>query len=371
MGRVGVIVAEVEFQFLNIQRDRNGVPRYPYFRRNGRRWRLPGTWPQNPPSEEFMAAYRCLLAETSSPTAVTASVADRREFPRGSFGRLVNDYLESGEFRKKLKPRTQAEYRRVSETLAARHGDKPVRLLEKRHIRKIRDEKADTPGAANTILRMLKILLNFAVEDGLINGSPAAKMKELPIGEWRAWTDDECAAFEKRWASGTMQRRAKRWASGTMQRRAYALGLFTGQRLSDLVLMERAHRKDGAIRVVQSKTGVELWIPEHRELTAELARGVTGIAHLLTTPTQGKPFDPVYFGAWFAEAIDKAGLPDDCVLHGLRKCAARKLAELGCSEELIKSVTGHDTTRMIARYVKGANQHKMARAAIRKWENAE
>jgi hypothetical protein len=55
---------------------------------------------------------------------------------------------------------------------------------------------------------MLKILLDFAVDDGLIKASPAAKFKELKVGEWRAWTDEECAKFEKRWAPGTMQRRA-------------------------------------------------------------------------------------------------------------------------------------------------------------------
>ena len=37
--------------------------------------------------------------------------------------------------------------------------------------------------------------------------------------------------------------------------------------------MARAHRKAGTIRVLQGKTGEELWIPEHRELTAELSRG--------------------------------------------------------------------------------------------------
>ena len=125
-----------------------------------------------------------------------------------------------------------------------------------------------------------------------------------------------------------------------MQRRAYALALYTGQRLSDLVVITRAHRKEGFIHVkAQKKTGEELWIPEHRELTAELARGVAGITHLLTTPTQGKEFDPVYFGAWMAEAIDKADLPDDCVTSRLRKCAARVMADAGCDSEDIKSIT--------------------------------
>ena len=125
--------------------------------------------------------------------------------------------LASGTFREK-RPSTQAEYRRVLEALAAVHGPKPVRLMERRHIRRIRDERADTPGAANTIVRMLKLLLNFAVEDGLIAANPAAKMKLLKVGEWRAWTEEECAAFESR------------WPDGSMERRAYRLAVFSGQR---------------------------------------------------------------------------------------------------------------------------------------------
>jgi integrase len=63
-------------------------------------------------------------------------------------------------------------------------------------------------------------------------------------------------------------------------------------------------------------------------------------------------FDSIYFRAWFAEAIEEAGLPDDCVLHGLRKCAACKLAEAGCSESEIRAVTGHKTTRMAEEYTR-------------------
>jgi integrase len=222
----------------------------------------------------------------------------------------------------------------------------------------MRDERADTPGAANTIVRMLKLVLNFAVEEEWIEANPAARMKLLKVGEWRAWTDEECAAFEGP------------WAPGTMERRAYTLALYTGQRKSDLVLMARAHRKGGTIRVVQGKTGEELWVPEHRELNAELSRGVIGHMSLLTT-SQGKGFDPVYFGAWFADAIEAAGLPEDCVLHGLRKTAARRLADAGCSEDEIKAVTGHTTSRMVAHYTKVADKRKRASAAIHKLENSK
>jgi integrase len=340
----------IDLPFLDIGRDRRGRTKYYYFRRNGQRWELPA----DPSSEAFMEEYQRLKKLTEPSAAKT--LCGKPDYPRGTFGSLIADFLASGQFKTK-KPRTQAEYRRVCDALSECHGHKRVAHIRRRHVRQIRDEKADTPGAANTVLRMLKILLNFAVDDDLIEASPAAKFKELPVGEWRDWTDEECAQFERR------------WAPGSMQRRAYALALYTGQRKQDQITRARTHRRDGGISVVQSKTGEPLLIPEHRELTAELARGVAGLDTLLVTPTQGKPFEPVYYGSWFAESIEEAGLPDDCVLHGLRKTAARKLADLGLSEETIKSITGHVTSRMVGKYVKGANQKRLAREAIRRWEN--
>lgn len=346
------MMTSIKWPYVEVQRGRDGKPRYWYFRRNGCRWRLP----DDPLSEAFAADYQQRLKQTA-PGARGGAPVDRRTYPGGSFGALVTDYFASSGF-KGVKSSTGAEYRRVLEALQAAHGDKPVRQLRRRHVRKMRDERADTPGAANTIVRMLKLVLNFAVEEEWIEANPAARMKLLKVGEWRAWTDEECAAFEKH------------WAQGTMERRAYALALYTGQRKSDLVLMARAHRKSGTVRVVQGKTGEELWIPEHRDLTAELGRGIIGHMSLLTT-SQGKAFDPVYFGAWFADAIDAAELPDDCVLHGLRKTAARRLADAGCTEEEIMAITGHATSRMVAHYTKAVDKRKRASAAILKLENSK
>jgi hypothetical protein len=65
-----------------------------------------------------------------------------------------------------------------------------------------------------------------------------------------------------------------------------------------------------------------------------------------------------------ADKIGKAGLPERCVTHGLRKAAARRLAEAGCSANEIASITGHVTLEEVARYTKAAEQKKLARAAI-------
>lgn len=107
--------------------------------------------------------------------------------------------------------------------------------------------------------------------------SGALNVKTFKLGEHRAWTDDELAAYERR------------WAPGTMQRRAYMLALYTGQRRGDIAAMTRAHRRGGQIRVIQEKTGAELWIPQHRDLTSELDR--SDLTRMSLTKPSGAAFD--------------------------------------------------------------------------------
>ena len=64
--------------------------------------------------------------------------------------------------------------------------------------------------------------------------------------------------------------------------------------------------------------------------------------------------------------IDKAGLPKRCVTHGLRKAAARRLAEAGCTANEIAAITGHATLQEVSRYTKAAEQRRLAVSAIRR-----
>lgn len=67
-----------------------------------------------------------------------------------------------------------------------------------------------------------------------------------------------------------------------------------------------------------------------------------------------------------AVKIDEAGLPKRCVTHGLRKAAARRLAEAGCTANEIAAITGHATLQEVSRYTKAAEQRKLAQAAMRR-----
>ena len=151
---------------------------------------------------------------------------------------------------------------------------------------------------------------------------------------------------------------------------AYALLLYTGQRRSDVVTMSWADVKDGTICVTPLKTkrtsGVKLWIPIHPALQQVLdAADRDGEAILQTA--FGQPFTSNGFGSGvMAVKIEKAGLPERCVTHGLRKAAARRLAEAGCTANEIAAITGHATLAEVSRYTKAAEQRKLAQAAMRR-----
>lgn len=52
--------------------------------------------------------------------------------------------------------------------------------------------------------------------------------------------------------------------------------------------------------------------------------------------------------------------------HGLRKAAARRLAEANCTVHEIAAITGHASLREVARYTKAADQKRLAISAMEK-----
>ena len=72
-----------------------------------------------------------------------------------------------------------------------------------------------------------------------------------------------------------------------------------------------------------------------------------------------------------SDAIRDAGLPRRCELHGLRKAAARRLAEAGCSASEIVAITGQKTLAEVERYTRAAGQDQLARPAIKRQSDSE
>ncbi|MGC1358960.1 MAG: tyrosine-type recombinase/integrase [Xanthobacteraceae bacterium] len=77
----------------------------------------------------------------------------------------------------------------------------------------------------------------------------------------------------------------------------------------------------------------------------------------------GAPFTPNGFGNWWRDRCNEAGL-QHCSFHGLRKAAATRLANAGCSVDQVKAITGHRSLAEVARYTKAADQQRLARQAL-------
>ena len=77
-----------------------------------------------------------------------------------------------------------------------------------------------------------------------------------------------------------------------------------------------------------------------------------------------KPFTPNGFYMRFRSWCDAAGIPRGRSPHGLRKAAARRLAEAGCTAHQIATVTGHQTLAEVQRYTVAADQAKLAEQAV-------
>jgi integrase len=107
-----------------------------------------------------------------------------------------------------------------------------------------------------------------------------------------------------------------------------------------------------------------LAIPIHAKLAAIIAETPADNLNLLTTKA-GKPFSPAGVGNWFRDRCNEAGLPH-CSAHGLRKAAARRLAEAGCTTHEIAAITGHASLSEVQRYTKAADQKRLALAAMEK-----
>jgi integrase len=254
---------------------------------------------------------------------------------------------------------TKSTYRNQIERFRADHGDKRIATLRLEDVQRMVDARASTPAAANNFLEMLRMLMKVAIKEGWRNDDPTALVEKVrhKSDGYHSWTDTEIAQFEAR------------HPVGTKARLALDLLLYTAQRRSDVVKAGRQHVSGGMIRFRQKKTGTVLEIPVLPALAASLAAAAGDHLTFLTTE-YGKPFSPAGFGNWFRERCNEAGLPH-CSAHGLRKAAARRLAEAGCSATEIMSITGHRTLAEAEKYVRAADQRKGARAAFTKLSEAK
>lgn len=280
------------------------------------------------------------------------------KIPEDSLQAMLMAYRRSPKWNA-LRPNSKAHY-----THYLRHLEmawhKPLSQITRRLLLDMRDAVAAKygPSAGNCFIKVSSAAFTWGKKQGYLEHSPIDHIEQIQTGNFPAWTNEQVTIAMRTFPEAL--------------RRAIVLGIYTGQRRSDLVAMKWTAYNDGVIRVKQIKTDTELVVPVHSALRVELDRwwqerpGIGG-ATILTSP-RGVAWSGTWLSTSFAEAVRNSGLPARLNVHGLRKLAAANLAEAGCSVLEIAAITGHSSLAMIALYTKSADQRKLAQQAIARLE---
>lgn len=251
---------------------------------------------------------------------------------------------------------TRDDYSRYLEIVSTAWGKLHVGSIRPLHVIQLRDAWAKRPVAANHLLSVLKTLINWGIPREFSETNPCIHVPKLEV-------DEDGARPWPAWAYGLIDEHAREDV-----RRAVLLARYTGQRQEDVLMMAPEHIEDGGIVVVQQKTGKELWVPLHADLRGAL-EGWSGSPYVLTP--KDEPYTPERFRAAWTRFMN--GTPagrirqERFTFHGLRASSCEKLREVGCSDAEIGSITGMSPA-MIRRYLRFADQKRLAKAAQRRLE---
>jgi integrase/recombinase XerD len=293
--------------------------------------------------------------------AAVAGKADQprqaRTAKRGSFRHLCQLYYASPTF-KALDPSTQAWRRRALDAISDKYGANPVALMEARHVRRIRDERADQPGAANTRLKAMHALFRWAVDEDEATRDPTRDVRKIKYATkgHHSWTVEEIELFKAR------------HPLGTKPRLALDLLRFTTGRREDVVRLGRQHVRNGRVQFRQAKNEhrapVDIDIPVHFDLEASIQAMPT--QHLTFLVTEyGRPYTPAGFGNAMRDWCNQANLRH-CSAHGLRKATPTQMAENGATAHELMAITGHQSLEEVERYTRAARRTKLADSAMAK-----
>jgi len=341
-------VASIRLKFVKAYVDRHGKARH-YFRQPGRK---PVALPGLPGSDEFMAAYAAALADTPR-----VEVAERRT-RAGSVNSAIIGYLDSAAF-VRLAPVSKRNYRKILERMRKDYGDLDIATLKRKHVVRMLDAKAETPSAARDFLRCLRLIIHFTINIGIREDDPTTGVRvAVPKSDGHhTWAEEEIAAFQAT------------YPMGSRPRLALELLLGTALRCVDVVKIGRGHVRNGVIHITAQKTKMALAIPITTELETAINAAAPSEHMVFLLNERARPFTADGFSKWFSERCEEAGLPH-CSAHGLRKAAARRLAEHGCTVHEIAAITGHVSLREVERYTKAADRERLARAAMNRIRTA-
>jgi len=286
---------------------------------------------------------------------------------KGSIAWLTRKYL--AELKKQVaagqaSPLTLKEEKTYLDRLASQYFDYKL-AMPQTEVVKIRDKYAATPAGADSMVKAIRTMYQWACDRGICDVNPAIGVARIDKGRGGAkpWTVDDLKAFRKV------------HPEGTTAHLCLTIFMFTACRISDAVVLGRSNEFERAgVRGLggqpQKKGSAKVEVPMLPPLyKATRAATVQGPTNLLTE--HGRPFkSPDALGQKFRKRCRAAGL-EERSSHGIRKAAGHLLAQAGCTQYQIMSIHGHTQAKTSEVYTKGVERWRMAADAMRTLEAME
>jgi integrase len=316
--------------------------------------------PDDETSLEFAVAYDALVAGRMAPKPPR----EKRRSPStsGSIGWFIERHLASDYFIArdgrvpKFAPGTQLNYRPVLESIRGKLG--PARLADLTpdnvdvYLAKVQREHSPSVAMRHKIVlsNLWKFARGFAEFKRNGKTNPTADVGSIYSveQEHEPWPDEVQDRFLA--------------ACDTNLYLAFHLLLCTGQRVSDVRAMRWADYNGTHFRIVQQKTGTDMWIKAPKKLRELLAKTERVHDHILTHKWQ-RPYTRDSLGHRIKDVLIANG-DGQYTTHGLRKNAGIMLAENGATVPQIMAALGHTTPKLALYYCHLAQQKTLNDQAV-------
>jgi integrase len=293
--------------------------------------------------------------------ALQAAKLEAARARRDTFASVAADYMtEHGQH---LKSAHELR-RKLDVDILPALGDIPVADVRRADIKALFLNRAETkPVAANRMLALIRVVLNYAIDEELIEANPAARIKlrrETPRD--RYLSEAEIRGF---W-NGLGETGAD-----PQIKRILKLLLVTGQRRGEVTGMRWAEVDIGKavweIPADRTKAG-----RPHRVPLSPLALDLLGEPHgseYVFGNGGGRPFSPGSVSLAMHREREALGLTERATVHDLRRTAATHLGDLGIDRLVIGKLLNHAEQGVTGRVYDLGAYAEPKRLAMAAWSN--